>query len=276
MAGTVDEPTVTVVLPTRDRPEGLRAAIDSALAQTYGPLEIIVVDDGSLPPAQVGPEARLVRLDRPAGPGAARNRGAAEAKGDVLAFLDDDDRWRPDYLNRQVAALQSRQAAATCSRWTLRDGSILMDTSGPPSEGLADWILREPLLVPSSLVVRTDVFLGLGGFDADLRFGEDWDLAVRLVEDHRVVAVPEVLVDRTWHPHRRYGSRLLTDHREMMRRIGPRLRSRGTVERLRIRRHHWQRLGVYGARWALEPMVVGRWPWRARHALRRRRAEGRS
>lgn len=268
---TVDEPTVTVIVPTLDRPDALAAAIDSALDQTHRPLEIIVIDDGSDPPAQVGPGIRLLRTEEPAGPAAARNRAAAEARGELLAFLDDDDRWRPEKLELQVAALAEARAAAVFSGWELREGeTVLAVVVPPPAEGLRDRLLRDPTVVPSALLLRTEVFRSLGGFDAALRFGEDWDLALRLVERHRVATVPEILVERQAHPHRRYGPRLVTDHRELMRRLTPRLRDLGPGERARVRSRHLLRLAQYGLRWALEPVVVGRAPWRARQALRRR------
>jgi hypothetical protein len=114
------------------------------------------------------------------------------------------------------------------------------------------------------------VFRELGGFDTTLRFGEDWDLSLRLVERHRMAVAPEILVERQAHPHRRYGSHLVTDHQELMRRMTPRLRGLGAGERVRVRSRHLVRLAQYGLRVALEPVLVGRLPWRVRHAVRRR------
>jgi glycosyltransferase involved in cell wall biosynthesis len=100
-------PLVTVVIPTRDRPVMLRRAVESVVAQTHRPIELIIVDDGSIHPART----RLVRddlamivirHDRPRGPGAARNAAIAHASGEFVLFLDDDDYLLPDRLFRAV------------------------------------------------------------------------------------------------------------------------------------------------------------------------------
>src|SRR5690242_19678911 len=95
---------VSVIIPTTRRPAQLRRALDSVFAQTYREFEAIVVVDGPNPDtvamlAACG-EARLrvLQNDHPLGPGLARNAGAAAARGDWLAFLDDDDEWQPENL----------------------------------------------------------------------------------------------------------------------------------------------------------------------------------
>src|SRR4051794_27263733 len=108
-------PRVSAVIPTSaDRAHRLQAALASAWAQEgLGELfdqEVIVVDDASSGPTEeiVGrfPGTRRIRLDAPSGPSVARNAGIAEATGDYLAFLDDDDLWLPYKFSTQVAALE--------------------------------------------------------------------------------------------------------------------------------------------------------------------------
>jgi len=102
---------VSVVIPTRDRPAGLARAVHSALEQTLRPLEVIVVIDGECR-GQL-PEHHRVRVARRAATGgdagAARNQGATMARGELIAFLDDDDVWYPEKLARQLAVLGSRR-----------------------------------------------------------------------------------------------------------------------------------------------------------------------
>ena len=273
--------TVSVVIATRDRPDLLPQAVRSAIDQTRAPLEVLVVDDGSTPAVRLpepgngsAPTVRLLRLDESSGPGAARNMACDQAEGALIAFLDDDDRWLPEKLERQVAALEANDAAAVVCGWELRDGDAVMRRCCPdPEDGLA--YLEAPTVPPSILLVRADVLRAVGGFDPTLQFGEDWDLSVKLVEAHRVVALDEVLVHRSAHPHRRFGRQLLADHRRMTRRLAPRVRRLRPADRLRVRLQHLGRLGLYGSRVALEPILIGRLPWRLRHAWRRRLARSR-
>lgn len=103
-------PTVSVVLPTYDRPDRLRQAVDSVAAQTYDNVELVVVDDHSPTPAadtlsnDSGIDLRIVRHETNKGPNTARNTGIATAEGDYIAFLDDDDAWHPEKLATQVSA----------------------------------------------------------------------------------------------------------------------------------------------------------------------------
>ncbi|WP_254838764.1 glycosyltransferase family 2 protein [Natronomonas marina] len=111
-----DAPLVSVVLPTYDRPSYLRKAVESVLAQTYEPIELVVVDDHSERPAaetlsgmDLGDLAavRCRRHEENRGVNAARNTGIEAASGEYVAFLDDDDRWVPEKTERQVAAFET-------------------------------------------------------------------------------------------------------------------------------------------------------------------------
>ena len=107
-------PRFSVVLPTHNRIKLLREAIDSVIAQTFTDWELIVVDDASQTPILqdelnewAGPRARLICLSPSQGGAGAKSAGASEARGELLAFLDDDDLWEPTYLERADRALRA-------------------------------------------------------------------------------------------------------------------------------------------------------------------------
>ena len=109
---------VSVIIPTYNRERVVRRAIDSALAQTYRNLEVIVVDDGSTDGTSevlgnYGERIRVIRQTN-AGPSAARNRRATEAAGEVLAFLDSDERWLPAKIERQMEVLRRGGVGMSC------------------------------------------------------------------------------------------------------------------------------------------------------------------
>ena len=236
-------PLVSVVIPTRDRPDLLVQALGSVLAQSYQPLEVVVVDDGSAIPLELpplfarDPRVRTLRNERSLGPGAARNLGVSRCRGPLLAFLDDDDSWRPAKLERQVAALTAAGEGldAVESGFELWDGRRLIARYLPLSErDLALTLLEHPVMQPSTVLLRTTVFEALGGFNPELRRVEDWELWVRFSDAHRVVSLPEVLVDRTVST----PSDELRWYRELVRLLEPRIDALPASERSRIRAVH--------------------------------------
>lgn len=112
------QPLISCIVPVYNGELYLREAIDSILAQTYRPLEIIVVDDGSTdatPDVVAGYGDRLRYIRQPnAGPGAARNHGLNLAQGEFIAFLDADDLWHPDKLARQMTRFLNRPDLDLC------------------------------------------------------------------------------------------------------------------------------------------------------------------
>ncbi len=112
-ADTSQAPLVSVIIPTYKRPALLRRSVMSVLAQTYANLELIVVDDCSpdetpeVMGAFTDPRVRYIRLETNQKAGRARNAGIAAARGELIAFQDDDDLWLIEKLERQVAALHA-------------------------------------------------------------------------------------------------------------------------------------------------------------------------
>jgi len=201
---------VSVVIPTKDRPEMLRRAVVSVIGQTYEPIELIVVDDGSAEPAReaiddLGPgdlERFVVqRHERNQGGAAARNTGIREARGEYIAFLDDDDRWTPHKLEKQVAALReaggNAGVAFTGNRQLDADGNTvdvhIRRTDGDVSERI---LYGNYIGSFSGVLMRRELVETVGLLDERFPAWQDWEYLVRLAQHTEFVAVPEPLVCR--------------------------------------------------------------------------------
>jgi glycosyltransferase involved in cell wall biosynthesis len=198
-------PDVTVVIPTRSRWDLLStAALPSALGQEDVELEIVVVDDGSTDETtkklQARSDARLrvVRHERPQGVARARNAGIWAARGEWIAFLDDDDLWAPRKLRLQLDAANAQDASFAYggAAAVAEDRSWLYSLAPPDPDLLASVLLERNVLWGgcSNVVVRSDMVRALGGFDEQLFQLTDWDLWIRLAQAGRPCAWPDVLV----------------------------------------------------------------------------------
>ncbi|MGH3002223.1 MAG: glycosyltransferase family 2 protein [Gaiellaceae bacterium] len=235
MTGT---PEVSVVIPTRDRWRLLSShALPSALGQQAVDVEVVVVDDGSsdetpLRLAELDDERLRVVRNEPSRrlPGA-RNAGIAAARGEWLAFLDDDDLWSPHKLRTQVDCAEAAGADWVYADTVAVDERLrVLEADDFPDPADLPRLLLTGNHVPgggSGVVARADLVRRLGGFDEELFFFEDWDLWLRLTLAGLPAACPDVLVARLVHPanmvFRERASalvsceRLLEKHREVTR-----------------------------------------------------------
>lgn len=190
-------PLVSVVIPTFNRAVVVGRAVESVLQQTYRPLEVIVVDDGSTDGTSdvlkaYGNAIVYICQDN-AGPAAARNHGIHKSRGDLVAFLDSDDVWLATKLERQVAVLERAGPAAPCC---LCD-TLMKSPSGQEQNSftIARLQMKEPeglwlnpaavlatrfVLFCQAALVRRAALLDCQGFDEQLWLMEDHDLALRL------------------------------------------------------------------------------------------------
>jgi glycosyltransferase involved in cell wall biosynthesis len=198
---------ISVIVPLYNKGPYIERALNSILGQGFQDFEVIVVDDGSSDDGPVrvqaftDPRIRLVRQPN-GGPGAARNRGIAEAKGDLLAFLDADDAWMPDYLQSSVELLDqaSPEVVSVTSGYIEFPKEISRENMWR-TRGLTDGVHRVnaetegKLLVymlaymwPCSTVMRTNVVREFGGFyDQDgCRYGEDALLFLKVLLNYPV------------------------------------------------------------------------------------------
>lgn len=199
-----ESPLVSVIIPVYNYDRYLGEAVESVLGQTYQHLEVIVVDDGSTD--QSGEVARSfagrgVRYCQQvhAGIGPARNKGVELAQGDFLAFLDADDRWPLEKIERQLLAFENDPALEMVF------GQALQLQNGPEWEsGVNDKRLdiagMVPGMVPGTMLVKRDAFLRVGKFLGDWKMGEFIDWYARAVElKIRSLVLPELLLWRRIH-----------------------------------------------------------------------------
>jgi glycosyltransferase involved in cell wall biosynthesis len=208
---------VSVVVPLYNKTLWVERCLDSILRQNYADFEVIVVDDGSTDGGEKkveglrDPRVRLIRQSN-AGPGAARNRGVKEARGEFVAMLDADDAWDPGYLSESVQILDGYGDQVACVTWAMTEFPAGVSTQkrwrriGIP-EGRYRVTPETPLpvligiasnMLPSSTVIRRSVFESLDGFYAKNRclFAEDAYLWLKVLLRHDVAFDGRALVDR--------------------------------------------------------------------------------
>jgi glycosyltransferase involved in cell wall biosynthesis len=197
---------VSVIIPAYNAEAFVADTVNSVLNQTYQDLEIIVVDDGSKDGtlAALEPFGNRVRVhqQKNGGVARARNTGVSLAKGSWIAFLDADDLWLPEKLERQMAITSAPMS------YTDR---LNIGARGPLPEVQSDItpmhagdvflpLLREGnFITNTSVVIRRELFEKLGGFYTGLNGTEDWDLWIRVAERNEIGFVPEPLVKYRFH-----------------------------------------------------------------------------
>lgn len=212
----MEQPVVSVVIPTWNRAGVVCEAVESALSQRENGLEIIVVDDGStdntsgLLLSRFGPRIRLLQLPRRLGIGAARNAGVSVATGQLLAFLDSDDVWLPGKLDAELEVLKRYPNAEAI----VSDSQVFIEGQPNPTtwfgaNGLLQatgaqigWLKEFPwvwghwknTVAMCSITLRRSALDRIGEpmFPEDLINGEDWELEMRVYNGCHVVVLPEV------------------------------------------------------------------------------------
>jgi len=209
-------PAVSVIIPAYNSERYIQETLDSVLAQTWKDLEVVVVDDGSTDSTceivrACGEPVRLVEQAN-AGPSPARNHGIREARGEFVAFVDSDDLWTPDKLERQMALFDGEgKVGLVYCRGQRIDGEGNRLPTTPMEKPVGDVFL--PLLYrnhcpTSGVVVRKACLDRCGVFPEDMVWAEDWHLWLRIARHYAFQAVQEPLV-----LHRMHGS-ALTEQQE--------------------------------------------------------------
>ena len=212
-------PRVSVVIPTWDRAASFGRALDSALAQMEPDFEVVVIDDGSPSDAaervvrdRADARIRYIRLPAHRGVSGARNAGVLAATGTYVAFLDDDDEWLPQKLQRQLETIEGADdsvGAVYTARFTIdvptgRCTTTRFARSFRPGDGNT--------VTTSSILIKRDCLTQAGPFDEELEAGEDYDMWIRVAERSRFVYLDVPLVKYYVHA----GS-ISTDYRKKRR-----------------------------------------------------------
>lgn len=198
---TTPEPgLVSVVIPAYNGADYIGETIESILAQSYRPLEVLVVDDGSTDgTAEVvrrfGDPVRYVRQEN-AGTAAARNRAVAESRGEFIALLDQDDLWVPHKLARQIPRFAEDPRIglvfAGIEFFDTNSGKITATYFPGDELSLCD-LLAHIVLPVQTILFRRSALEKIGPFDTSLGGTDDWDIGIRMAAEFRMVGVNETL-----------------------------------------------------------------------------------
>jgi glycosyltransferase involved in cell wall biosynthesis len=182
--------SIAVVIPAYNAAEFISDMLESVLRQTLPADEVLVIDDGSTDDTaeiaeSFGPPVRVFRRPN-SRQGASRNFGVQQSECEWIAFMDADDLWKENKLERQMQELSSHPDADICYTGrvnftqegeTIRFGQVV---PAPPIEKFREELFRGVVFLPSSAVVRRSTFLALGGFALHFTITEDWDMWLRL------------------------------------------------------------------------------------------------
>jgi len=188
------KPRVSVIIPCYNTAEFVAETLDSVLAQTYRDFEVVVVNDGSpdtpdLERALEPYRDRIVYVyQQNGGPSSARNTGIATAQGELIALLDSDDQWTPDYLEFQVAQMDADTSVDIVFPNMVFFGPtengkrLAVEKSSPMPEVTFTAVVTERCVVVVSVLARKAALERAGLFDERIRLSEDYDLWLRCLK----------------------------------------------------------------------------------------------
>jgi glycosyltransferase involved in cell wall biosynthesis len=211
-----ENPLVSIIIPMFNAQEWIVGLLQSILNQTYKNIEVILINDGSTDESltlvnKFSKDFREIRLkvvnQANTGVSEARNEGVRNSIGELLAFVDSDDIWIREKIERQVRAMIKSDVAATaCSYAIFRDSDLeILDVVHPDwsTHGVRNWLLFRSYggLLSSTLMLRREVFYETGPFKIDLSLSADIDFAWRLLSVNQVVLIREPLVGYRLRPN---------------------------------------------------------------------------
>lgn len=201
-------PEVSVIIPTYNSARYLTQAVDSVLAQSFKDFEVLVIDDGSTDDTEAvmrryGQPVRYIHKEN-GGVSTARNRGIAESRGRYAAFLDADDTWLPEKLERQLRALNENPGYRACySAFTVCDcdlSPVQVRRSRRQGSVIEDLLSYGNVVgTPSTVLCERSLFEAAGGFDIEMSQCADWDMWVRLASHTEFLYLDESLATYRQH-----------------------------------------------------------------------------
>ena len=198
---------ISVIIPTYNRANLLPRAIESVLKQTFTNFELIIVDDCSIDnTTEVVKEflkkdkrIKYIRLNKNSGSAAyPRNIGIQRASGEYIAFLDSDDEWLPEKLEKQIQLFRNSSnnlGFVGCNAIVIDKKSNKITEYKTPQHGYVfkELLVNDFILNPSSILIKKKVFNKIGFFDENLKIGEDWDMWIRIAQWYEFDFVPQPL-----------------------------------------------------------------------------------
>ena len=205
-----ETPLISVIIPVYNRPGLLAEAAESVFAQSLHDFELIIVDDGSTDDtpavaqklassAAADGRCRVITTPRTGFPGAARNRGAEQARGSLLAFLDSDDTWLPRKLELQYAMMRESGCRISHTREIWRRGDKTVSQKGQKHrrEGaIFPDALKKCIIGPSTVMMERGMFFETGGFHEQIEIAEDYEYWLRITSRFEVGYVYESLTHK--------------------------------------------------------------------------------
>ena len=241
-------PKVSVILPFFNRAATLARCVESVRRQTFLDWELVAVDDGSTDPsapvlaASGDARIRVIRHETNRGAGPARDTAMAAAHGEYFALIDSDDEWLPGKLEAQIALLEKSGAAlSSCGFHFIRGDETWTWPKPFLPEAWEKALHRECTFgFGTTLVIRREVALTLGGFDPDLPRHEDWDWVLRAAAaGHQLAFLPEVCA-RVWAVDRVPLDRFIPSTERFLAKHDAAFRRHGANYRQQIVAHHYE------------------------------------
>jgi glycosyltransferase involved in cell wall biosynthesis len=230
---SANNPLVSVIIPTYNAQDWIVSLLRSIENQSYQNIEVILLNDGSTDETVAliekfasGPSQRDIHLinQKNSGVSSARNEGVRHSRGELIAFVDSDDIWLEDKIEKQVNVMSSLNLDATaCSYAIFADSNLeILDLVHPDwsSQGVQNWLLFRSYggLLSSTLMMRKDVFYKTGLFRTDLSLSADIEFAWRLLSVTNVELIREPLVGYRLRPNQmhKHPDLLLSESKRML------------------------------------------------------------
>ncbi len=196
---------VSAIIPTHNRSKLLQRAINSVLSQTYKNFEIIIIDDGSNDNTQnicqkfidENENIRYIRNENSAGGAEARNIGMRQAKGEIITFLDDDDEWLPQKLEKQIEIFKQNPEVGIVGTnyfWIDVEKNHIKKIKLPQKQSLKTLLLENTLGSFSFNAIQKRLFEKYGGIRPDMKSSQDWHFWLKLAPNTKILITDNYLV----------------------------------------------------------------------------------